>query len=59
MTPGFVLLRTATRRDWLHVWRRRQSAHLFGGATSGTFWRFKPLYLGLIGPGGVRPTGTV
>jgi hypothetical protein len=24
------------------------------GATSGTFWRFKPPYPGLIGPGGVR-----
>ena len=26
----------------------------FEGATSGTFWRFKAPYPGLIGPGGVR-----
>jgi hypothetical protein len=26
----------------------------FEGATSGTFWRFKASYPGLIGPGGVR-----
>jgi gluconolactonase len=26
----------------------------FEGATSGTFWRFKAPYPGLVGPGGVR-----
>jgi hypothetical protein len=26
----------------------------FVGATSGTFWRLKPLYFGLIGSGWVR-----
>ena len=26
----------------------------FEGSTSGTFWRFKTPYPGLIGPGGVR-----
>ena len=26
----------------------------FEGATTGTFWRFKAPYPGLIGPGGVR-----
>ena len=31
----------------------KQSIYL-EGATSGTFWRFKTPYPGLIGPGGVR-----
>jgi gluconolactonase len=29
----------------------------FEGVSSGTFWRFKAPYPGLIGPGGVRPAG--
>jgi hypothetical protein len=52
-----LLKRTASpppSNDQLRFWRARKPVRLLRGAISGTFWKFKAPYPGLIGPGGVR-----